>query len=158
MGFGAAARRAQDPELPLGRRVLALHHCLERFGPFGFHQTRSVLRTATGADERWDDTSITAAMGLLLGARRTWLEHVERYAAERLAAKRQGSRRPQQSQHAERLAWLDAHFVGEVARAWTIDGLGACTACDHPVTHHWSRWCCECDRGRAGCEPDPWLS
>ncbi len=117
MSFEANAQRVRDPSQPLGQRVTALHHCIEKHAPFGFEATRQELRRRVGAQgfrmdvrrgyrtDLWTEDQVVAAVELLDESRRSWLAYRRAFAARRREEKAMGWRQPTKDD----LAGLEKH-------------------------------------------------
>ncbi len=106
MSFAADAPRVRDESLPLGRRVKALHQCIQMHSPLGFENTRQALRRRVGATDHrwtalvpfrrtlWTGDQLVAALDLLEESRRTWVAYQQAFATRRRAEKPKGWRQP----------------------------------------------------------------
>ncbi|MFC5002102.1 hypothetical protein ACFPIJ_30260 [Dactylosporangium cerinum] len=152
MSFSAFANHVRDAALPHQRRVSALRSCVQLYRPIGFHASLSFLAVLAGPYHR-DETALLRALDALTASRAAWHVEVDRYAAERRAAKRLGQRSPRPGSpdpsHAPlrwygdaRRAALHALRRGPRRRSWTRDALAgdvdtcvaACLASDGVLT------------------------
>jgi hypothetical protein len=145
MSFNASAKRARDPNQPVGRRVACLCECLDRFSPFGFQTTRQRLRFMVGAAEPgWTEGDVVRALEILETARASWKRHLERESARRRELK-PGDRNVRRQTAGEIfVAWCESYFEGKQADLWRVAGLGNCERCGHRLIHHGGYACSAC--------------
>lgn len=93
MSFGANARKVRDTRQPFGRRIVALHACVERYAPIGFHNTLSFLEEIAGPF-RTDEHELLRALDALTASRAARKIILCGYAEARKQAKRRGQRWP----------------------------------------------------------------
>lgn len=76
MSFNNDARIVRDETKPLGRRYMALRHCVENHCPLGFNATWKVLETKFGLREGQEASSqaLIAAIEFLHADRQAWLK------------------------------------------------------------------------------------
>ncbi|WP_242893232.1 hypothetical protein [Actinomadura litoris] len=133
MSFGNFARKVRDPALPHGRRVSALHSCVQLYRPIGFQATLSFLQAKAGPF-RTDEAALLRALAVLEVSRSTWHAEQRTYAAARRQAKRTGQRSPHPS---EPNPYTPAHWYGarqeaalHAVRFWHQQRLAALIADD----------------------------
>ncbi|MET8172793.1 hypothetical protein [Streptomyces clavifer] len=93
MGFTNFARKVRDTSLPYGQRVVSLRSCVQLYRPLGFEATVSYLAHRAGPF-REDGNALVRALGVIEASRAAWQAELRVYAAERVEAKRRGSRTP----------------------------------------------------------------
>lgn len=93
MGFTNFARKVRDTSLPYGHRVVSLRSCVQLYRPLGFEATVSYLAHRAGPF-REDENALLRALGVIEASRAAWQAELRVYAAERVEAKRRGSRTP----------------------------------------------------------------
>lgn len=91
MTYQTLVRRAQNPELPLGLRYVALRSAVEYQRRIGYHATWEFI---TGTDARktipLDAAQLLEAVARMETSRNVWLAEMAAYAARRTALKRDG--------------------------------------------------------------------
>lgn len=77
MSFNNEARIVKDESMPLGRRYMALRHCVELYCPLGFNGTWKILEARFGLREGQAASSqaLTAAINFLELDRQAWLKY-----------------------------------------------------------------------------------
>jgi hypothetical protein len=145
LSFSASAKRASDPEQPIGLRVACLHECLEQFNLFGFQTTRALLRARFGVSEGgWNGEQLVAALAALAAARQSWSDSLRSHQADQREARRVDHSTSPLDERALKIEWLEAYLFGPQADEWLVSGLGECATCGHGLIHHGGYTCSVC--------------
>lgn len=122
MTYRTCVRRAQNPELPLGLRYVALRAAVEYQRRIGYHATWEFI---TGTDAReavpLDAAQLLEAIERMETSRNAWLAEMAAYGARRTALKRDGvpaDREESRYRKGRRWPGPDAHAATVIAVAW----------------------------------------
>jgi hypothetical protein len=121
MVFGTSLRVAADASQPLNRRITNLVSAVEKFPPFGFHDTLALLHLATGSSHaKWTGEQIDQAVEMLQQARDSWRAYKKDADRAAREAKRLPGYRPRKDLFE---SWRSAYFDAERSAEWRVGDL-----------------------------------